>query len=72
MFHLFLLFNGDPGTADDTIRPQHFFNKQPVEKVDFASTASYVFPEEFDASMCHLWAFFNGAFFNGLLGEYRS
>jgi response regulator RpfG family c-di-GMP phosphodiesterase len=33
---------------------------QPVEKVDFASTASCVFPEEFDASMCHLWAFFNG------------
>ena len=31
-----------------------------LKKVGFASTASCVFPEEFDASMCHLWAFFNG------------
>ncbi|MGB7732642.1 MAG: hypothetical protein WBL72_03015, partial [Thermoguttaceae bacterium] len=31
-----------------------------TQKVGFASTASCVFPEKFDASICHLWAFFNG------------
>ncbi len=31
-----------------------------LKKVHFASTASCFFPEYFDASIRHLWAFFNG------------